>query len=110
MLPSQGVETDAGGALQPQHPFYELGPRSFHRQMVMIPHDYIRMEQPAALRRGLKKCLFEQPGAAVVKKFLAIVASAQHMVDRSRKLQPRFPRHLATVIKRKVVFYRTDKH
>jgi hypothetical protein len=64
--------------------------------------------QPAALRRGLKKGLFEEPGATVIKALFAIVASAEHMVDRSRKLQPRFPRHLATVIKRKDVFYRTD--
>jgi hypothetical protein len=63
----------------------------------MVTHDDVRMEQPAALRSGLKKRLFEEPGAAVVKKFFAIVASAEHMVDRSRKLQPRFPCHLLPI-------------
>ena len=91
-LPSQGVEADAEGALQPPHPFYEVALGMLTRQMVMIT--YVWSNQPHFCR-GLKKCLFEQPGAAVVEKFFAIVASAEHMVDRSRKLQPRFPGHLA---------------
>ena len=58
-LPSQGVEANAKGALQPPHPLYQVSFRRFQRQMVMVTHDHVRMEQPAALRRGLKKRLFE---------------------------------------------------
>jgi hypothetical protein len=32
----------------------------------------------------------------MLKKLLAVAAPADHMVDRSGNLQPRFPRHLAT--------------
>ena len=69
-LPAQGVEEDAERALQPPHPLYEVALGSFHRQVVMVTHDYVRVEQPAALRRGLKKCFLEQPGATVVKSSL----------------------------------------
>ena len=81
--------------LQPAHPFHQVPLGSFHRQVVMITHDHIGVEQPAALWAGLKKCLFKGAGTPILKKLLTVIASADHMVDASGKLQPRFPRHLA---------------
>ena len=92
------IESSREGALQPMHPFNQVRPRRFHRQMKMIAHDRICEKPPSGLLAGLVQALFERPGRSDgLKDITPVVTTIDHMVDRPFKLQSRFARHSDTV-------------
>ena len=56
---AQGIEADSESALQPPHSLDQVSLRSFHRKIIMVIHDHIRVEEPLALSTYLKKCLLK---------------------------------------------------
>jgi len=80
--------------------------------MVMVTHDHIRMEEPLALSTYLKKCFLKSLGASLLKDLFAVVAPAEHVVNRSRKFQSPFsvpsPSDPLLVCQTQHVYSRTD--
>jgi len=60
----------------------------------MVGHDHERVEPPARALAGLEKAGLERgPGGGVRENPFSIIATVDDVVNRSRKLQPKFARH-----------------
>ena len=93
-FPVFGIESLGVRSLQPLHAYRQIGLRRLHQQMVVIPHQNIRVDIPSRPLANLPQRGKEKPPIPFrLENRLPPVPAIHHMVNRARILQPGFPRH-----------------
>ena len=89
---------------EPPHARGQIGPRCLHDQIEMIAHQTERMDLPFGLRTDFAQRRQKKSAVLIVdKNSLPLIASIHHVINRSLKLDPKFPRHLDGLL----MIYRT---
>jgi hypothetical protein len=92
----RAILSDAVGecGLEPLHTHGEIALRGLDGGVKVILHDDIGMQQPSATLACRSEAFHESCfGRFTGEEFLAVMASIEHMVDRSRVGQTKFARH-----------------
>lgn len=80
--------------VEPAHAEGKIRPRRLEHEVVVIPHQTVGMANPGAARANPREQLEETATIALVEKDRpARVPAARYVVNRTRILMPKLPRH-----------------
>ncbi len=94
---SQPVEPIREGRRQPLHACDEVSLRRLHSQVIVIPHDDKRVQQPSAAFTPLEKAGFERSTRrGRIENPPAVVAAVDDVIQSPGKFEPQLARHPAS--------------
>ena len=81
-------------AIQPLHPRGEIAPRGLEQQMVVVPHQAVRMEPPELIADHSPENRKESIAISIIAKDRrALVSPTRHMINSTFVLKPQRSRH-----------------
>lgn len=102
-----GIKPPRPGILKPTHPLYEVWLGSLEEKVVVVAHEHPSVEHPPAGLHNLLETLDKTPPVPVVQDDLAPPVPPRHgVIDGTRILDPALPRHVATVLGRRLMSIR----
>ena len=94
VLPAETIKPRRESCLQPLHASREVGASGAHRQVKVISHDHIRVQDPAKSLAGLEQASFEDClGPRCCEHVGAVVAPVDDVVAGVRELKAGWARH-----------------